>query len=455
MNITPEMARTELSRRRALRTQSLMPKNNNITPEMARAELERRRSLQVPQNPTGWAGVGEDVLEGVSKVPESLYNMASQAPGEIYGVGEQLFTDPKRFAQNVGGGFGKLGQGILNTPANISDYLVKKDILPKEYGFKWRKEEPEIPFAEMLGRKGSKKGDALIEGMISSLPYMAGATSIPGLMARTAAHSIGQNENPITSSLTAGIPITGAKALYKGGKAVGQYGAKVNRSFPVEKPIEQIISKKTTNENIDNKNYNDFRKETKGISIKKTPEINIAGISEGAGKTEMRNINRFIDGNKSIDQAIKSDQELSKILRSIEGKKDKGPKDRDAAYYARKGQERLRKSIKDTLKENGKKGLQNEYERITAFHAKNVQPYRHPLIEEHIKGRLTTEDLARKLSKNDLWRATGGKNHPELYTNQSLTGKGTALMQHGLAHMIGGLPANAFLILRDILKGRR
>lgn len=462
MPITREQAIAELERRKSARGQQMQ---NGITREQARAELERRKSLQ--ESKKGWRGIGEDVLSGFSNVPEALYDLVAQAPGEIYGAGKQIFTDPARAAQNLGQGAVNFGEGLNNLYPNARDYLREKGITQQTSPDILHK-LPHIDIGEETGRGNAQAGDALLSSLveygmpiklgkigspaISKLGKIAKSTQMP---ASISAHAIGQNENPITEALTLGIAGKAGKTLGKGASAVYKYGEKVNRSFPVEKPTSKILADRAVNEKIDNKNYQNFKQQVKGISIEKMPEINLPGIEEGIGKTQIRNIKRFKEGNTSIEQAIKADKELSKILRDINKKSDKGPKDTDAYYYAEKARDSLRKSIRKTLKNSGKENIEHEYDRITKFHAERVEPYRHPLIEEHLQKKSTPEDFAKALSRNKAWRAGLGKEYPEIDTNRSLTGQGTSAAQHVLAHMVGGAPANMMLFLHDILKGRR
>lgn len=116
----------------------------------------------------GFGGIASDAynktIDAAMNLPGQLLNL----PGEIYGAGKQVLTQPKRAMQNIGAGFGELGHGILSAPGNIRDYLEKKDIvshnapslrlpesvLPKEYNY-----------AEALGAEGEQSGDSLLRGI--------------------------------------------------------------------------------------------------------------------------------------------------------------------------------------------------------------------------------------------------------------------------------------------------
>lgn len=177
----------------------------------------------VPQQPegersTGLAGVGSDVLSGIEALPSAFYEMLKALPSEASGAANQLYKNPKRFAQNVGAGLGQMGQGILNTPGNVRDYLADKELisdetpslrLPEKLGA--LRFPREFNYGEALGREGEEPGDALISGLVESLPYMmggelglAGKSGTRKLAQRSAAQGalgVSENENPITTAL--------------------------------------------------------------------------------------------------------------------------------------------------------------------------------------------------------------------------------------------------------------
>lgn len=173
--------------------------------DMPIEEFHSRLGYKAPKQ--GWSGVGEDVTKSLQKVPENLLEMIKQLPGEVFGAA----SNPGRIPQNLGAGLAQGGAGLLNTPANIRDYLASKNIVSKESP-SLRLPESILPqnfnYAEGVGLSDVKPGDALVQGIGASAPYVAGgelgALGVPARMAaRSAAQvpfAIGQNENPITAA---------------------------------------------------------------------------------------------------------------------------------------------------------------------------------------------------------------------------------------------------------------
>ncbi len=162
----------------------------------------------------------QDIQKGASDIPSAVWNMAKELPGEAYGAGKQALTNPGRVGQNVLTGLAQMGHGVLNTPANIVDYLKKKEVLPD---YIQAARQPEYDFASMAGRQGQQPGDALISGTAEYLPYLLGA-GIGGAgrgafanalrqSGASALSAVGQNENPVTAAGTMGIADLGARGL--------------------------------------------------------------------------------------------------------------------------------------------------------------------------------------------------------------------------------------------------
>ena len=93
-------------------------------------------------------------------------------------------------------GLAQGGAGLLNTPANIRDYLAKKELISNESP-SLRLPESILPreynYAEGVGLQGQKPGDALTQGIASAGPYVAGGElGALGVPARMAARSAAQ-----------------------------------------------------------------------------------------------------------------------------------------------------------------------------------------------------------------------------------------------------------------------
>lgn len=149
-------------------------------------DIFEKENIYYPQESKGYSGIASDAvdkgIQAISNIPEALMNL----PGEVYGAGKQIVTDPRRAAQNIGGGFGELGHGILSAPGNIRDYLQRKDlvsenapslrlpesVLPKEYNY-----------AKALGAEGQQAGDELLRGLPRDIALAPLARAIPATSA--------------------------------------------------------------------------------------------------------------------------------------------------------------------------------------------------------------------------------------------------------------------------------
>ena len=210
----------EEAKRRGLKVKE--PSSNPYSREELLAEAKRRGlNVKEPSEPktTGLEGVWGDIKSGAEAIPGALWNMIKSLPSEVAGAGEQIFTEPSRAGKNVGRGLYGLGKGVLNTPANIADYLARKEILPPEYEGKVPRQDHPESYNQILdnlmgitapGERhdlGTRPGDELIKGLTEFLPYaLGGELGQVGNLARAGMrtgqaglHAVGQNENPITS----------------------------------------------------------------------------------------------------------------------------------------------------------------------------------------------------------------------------------------------------------------
>lgn len=157
MAITKEEAIAELARRELARRGISRENNNASTPDY---------------ESKGLSGMIGDAFSGAGNALMGLPSALMNAPSEGYGAVKQLLTQPKRALQNIGGGFGSLGHGILSAPGNVRDYLQKKDIVSEDAP-SLRLPESILPkefnYEEALGRKGEQKGDTLLSGLPTSV----------------------------------------------------------------------------------------------------------------------------------------------------------------------------------------------------------------------------------------------------------------------------------------------
>ncbi len=191
----------------------------------------------------GWGGVAQDIgssiggaygdLKQLLNDPARMYELAGQFGGQAQGALQQMLgkgareqtfdqgqptreeVQPLRAGRNLAAG---LGEGIYklgDIPANISDYLARKEIVPKEFEGKAPR-LPEFNFADALGIKGEKKGDKFLQMVGELLPFVAGGEA--GLAAKglgrgmaqrsgaLATHAVSQNEDPVKAALAGLIP---------------------------------------------------------------------------------------------------------------------------------------------------------------------------------------------------------------------------------------------------------
>jgi hypothetical protein len=189
-------------------------------------EMEASQS----QNKTGWAGVAQDLRESLSSLPSTFVDMLPALGSELSGIGSQLVNDPKRLGLNFAAGIPQFGANLLSTPGNIRDYLGEKEIVSPEAP-SFRLPESILPrnydYAEAIGVEGQQPGDALAQGLTSTLPYglageLGALRALPRMGARAGAQgaaAVGANQDPVSAAaLSLGLE----GGLRGAGKAVGK-----------------------------------------------------------------------------------------------------------------------------------------------------------------------------------------------------------------------------------------
>ena len=194
--------------------------------DMPEEEINKVIADSFPPEPEekGWLGIGKDIYKSGKNFLPEFWKALKQLPSEVEGVN----LNAERIPKNLLAGLAKGGSGLLNTPANIRDYLERKDIVSKEAP-SLRLPESILPkeynYAKGVGLNDIKPGDALTQGLAASAPYvMAGELGPATGLARTAMRSaaqvpfaIGQNENPVHAAASVPgfeIPLRGAAAGY-------------------------------------------------------------------------------------------------------------------------------------------------------------------------------------------------------------------------------------------------
>jgi hypothetical protein len=140
-----------------------------------------------PQETTGWAGVGQDILQKGGDFLKGIPGALAALPGEAKGAGSQIINQPARAGENLLGGLGEFGHSILSKPGELRDYLVKKQLASKESpSFRLPEEilPKEFNYPEAVGVEGQQPGDVLLQGapeMLAGPGELSLLRKIPGL----------------------------------------------------------------------------------------------------------------------------------------------------------------------------------------------------------------------------------------------------------------------------------
>jgi hypothetical protein len=151
--------------------------------------------------------IGSDIGEGLSNIYPNLI----EGIGALPEMSKSAISAPERLPKNILAALGELGSGILNTPGNIRDYAVSRDLASEESP-SFRLPESVVPrdydYGRGVGLEETTPGDLLTRGLLKSIPYgIAGELGALGTAGRIGARAgsqglmaIGENENPITAA---------------------------------------------------------------------------------------------------------------------------------------------------------------------------------------------------------------------------------------------------------------
>lgn len=404
----------------------------------------------------GLSGVGKDIWSGIKKTPRSIYDAVKQLPGELYGIGEQAVTEPKRIAKNIGTGFSNLGHGILNTPANITDYLVKRGILPQEFGNTLR--QGEHNFGEMLEMRGQKSGDRLIQSAIELAPYLVGGGAL-GRAGGAALQAVGQNENPVTAALTVGAlegggklsakaikagydiatnPISKAKISEKVVDTAQKLRSKFNEEYQghrkgaFEAGVDMVVPKRINNSEAFSQVLEENRLSGKPKVIPAlSKEFYFKSIKRGLKPEFMKTFTDYLK-NPTFENARGARSDLGKALESM---KNKSMSDNQLKAYrsATKAKKKLDADIDRTLRNSSNPALADKLKAIDTEYSqykpllnnKNIISYMDKLKKvERSKGKGDIKPaqtkLVKSLSRDTDFQSVYGKEFPGIGINQFL-----------------------------------
>lgn len=195
-----------------------------------RAPAASHQQEEAPEESTGFGGVASDAINKTLQFPVNFALGALNLPEEAYGAGKQAITEPSRFSQNIGAGFGQLGHNILSAPGGLRDYLAKKELIPQSTP-SLRLPESILPkefnYADALGAKGHHAGDELIRSLPSQLASAPLATKI----------FEGISEIPLTKG-------AGARPLQQAKKLASERGISgLNISKDIFKEVKDFLPK--------------------------------------------------------------------------------------------------------------------------------------------------------------------------------------------------------------------
>lgn len=316
---------------------------------------------------SGWRGVGKDIKQGAKNVYPALLDMLRELPSEASGV---LSQSGYRRAQNSLAGLGKGLHGATNIPGNIRDYLVEKQIAPENSpSFRIPGNPEEVDFGKFLGLEGQEKGDALIQGIMANLPYLAaGEAGVLGSGLRRgarglsqAAYDVGQNENPVTGLL---MPAA-IEAPYRIGSSILGKGKKIASSIyePTKEAFDLNLNKKYINKNIEDLQH-------KKIAAQNDVESSKIRAAEEYGSESERLGNNIADLKSLKNQFPKNEYDaLNKRLQELE---EEGIASKENVNKAKENAALKYGNKSEKLGENIKEINENIEEQIPRGEAKSI-----------------------------------------------------------------------------------
>lgn len=234
----------------------------------------------------GLSGIGQDIKESVSGIPDALASFVSNLPHEAYESGKQLIKHPIRATENLGAGLLEGVKGAYNLPLNIAEYLGEKNI---PY---FKNIEPLVKKFK-IGDTGVQKsvlgnaqeGDALLQSLASFAPYAKlgglarGLQGASGKAATAAAYAAGQDQDPLQAAL---MGLAG-EGVTKGLQKISRPGAFLPSS-PLSNEELQEAARKTagTETSLGNVIENPFLKQQFENVLSNTP---LSGANQAMQRT--------------------------------------------------------------------------------------------------------------------------------------------------------------------------
>ena len=365
-------------------------------------DLFEKEDIYYPKESQGFSGIASDAYNKAIQAAMGLPSALLSIPGEIYGAGKQVVTDPKRVLGNVGAGFGELGHGLLSSLGNTRDYLQKKglvsqdapslrlpeSILPKEYNY-----------GEALGVEGEQPGDELLRGIPKGAALSPLSKIIPSVL--------------------------------------GKIPGVTNKSI-----ANQLSRHKTNAINEANKNYVDLFSDVKnkGIEDINVPKIEAADIIENSQPKYHEALKNFLK-DPTFENAHWAQSDLGYIIRHLQKVDEKSglsSTQHKTLKNALAAQNRIKQKMFEDKRIKENPNFEHRYNELSGDYAKNVIPYKQlEELSDYENKKITPNNMIKSLLGNDEFMLGLGKRYmPQLLTNKALRSNVAKLMGGGL---LGGL----------------
>lgn len=199
-----------------------------LTKDQAIAEA-KRRGLDISQyldtkQPTQQPKQDEGLLGDIGNIAATGLEKIGDFPADIAAGGAQFL------------------QGVINTPANVTNYLAQKNVLPSSFYGKVPKMAPQNYFSQ-YGVANPNLIDKSIAGLTQFAPaILAGGETLPGQVAAATAEGATQSTNPVAGSLASGSSALAGGAI---GKSLEGVGSALSKIMPLKaaKNIMQDLGK--------------------------------------------------------------------------------------------------------------------------------------------------------------------------------------------------------------------
>ena len=353
--------------------------------------------------------------------------------------------------------FGNVFHGILQ-PLLESGYLGERVSRSSKNVARERGEELER--AKEFNPNATATGEFLGElGLIAPTIPLGGAgiarQALTGAgigAARGASEYVNEGDDRLTNAAIESAIGAGAGAIPGLVKGAGT----LYRATSPSRIAKKVVADRNALKSAYSKGYNEFFKEAEkeGINAIDVPKFNAKAIIKNTTKSEAEALKGFLK-NPTLKNAHDAQSDLGKAIRRLErinessGLKTSQSRALDAAKTA---QERLRGAISGEFEKSGKSGLSKTYAELTEGYKREVLPYtRNKSINKFLKGDLTSQDLVRKLPKDEMFRARLLEKYPEIgirgaaskYAPKIIEGSGIGLLAHY------GIPGLARLFSED------